>query len=162
MSEAELHLLKQRMYQGCLSKARRGALTFALPTGYVWGPDHQIQFDPDEQVQQVVQLIFRLFEELGTLGGVLRYLARHDIRIGGRVREGPGKGSLIWRRPNRMTLQNLLKHPLYAGAYVYGRRQDDPRRKRAEQPRSGRVVMRRADWHAFLPEHAPAYLSWEQ
>ncbi len=33
-----------------------------------------------------------------------------------------------------MTLQNLLKHPLYAGAYVYGRRQDDPRRKQAEQP----------------------------
>jgi DNA invertase Pin-like site-specific DNA recombinase len=162
MSEAELHLLKQRMYQGCLSKARRGELTFALPTGYVWGPDHQIQFDPDEQVQQVVRLIFHQFEELGTLGGVLRSLARHDIRIGVRVREGPGKGQLVWRRPNRMTLQNLLKHPLYAGAYVYGRRQDDPRRKRAEQPRSGRVVMRRADWHAFLPEHAPAYISWEQ
>ena len=162
MSEAELHLLKQRMYQGCLSKARRGELTFALPTGYVWGPDHQLQFDPDEQVQQVVRLIFRQFEELGTLGGVLRYLARHDIRIGVRVREGPGKGQLVWRRPNRMTLQNLLKHPLYAGAYVYGRRQDDPRRKQAEQPRSGRVVMRRADWHAFLPDHAPAYISWEQ
>ena len=71
----------------------------------------------------MVRLIFRQFEELGTLGGVLRYLARHDIRIGVRVREGPGKGQLVWRRPNRMTLQNLLKHPLYAGAYVYGRRQ---------------------------------------
>jgi hypothetical protein len=59
-----------------------------------------------------------------------------------------------------MTRQHLLKHPLYAGAYVYGRRQDDPRRQRAEQPRSGRVVMRRADWHAFLPEHAPAYIAW--
>src|SRR5260221_9715165 len=33
MSEAELHLLKQRLYQGCLRKARRGALTFALPSG---------------------------------------------------------------------------------------------------------------------------------
>src|SRR5262249_37479215 len=50
----------------------------------------------------------------------------------------------------------------YAGTYVYGRRQDDPRRKRAEQPRSGRVVMRRADWHAFLPDYAPAYISWVQ
>ncbi len=51
MSEAELHLLKQRLYQGCLSKARRGALTFALPSGYVWDADGAIQFDPDEQVQ---------------------------------------------------------------------------------------------------------------
>jgi DNA invertase Pin-like site-specific DNA recombinase len=164
MSEAELHLLKQRLYQGCLSKARRGELSFALPTGYIWGPDGQIQLDPDEQVQQVVQLIFQQFEALGTLGGVLRYLARNDIRLGVRVREGPsaGRGQLVWRRPNRMTLQNVLKHPLYAGAYVYGRRQDTPRRKQAERPRSGRVVMRRAEWHALLPDHCPAYLSWDQ
>ena len=33
MSEAELHLLKQRLSQGGLRKARRGALPFALPTG---------------------------------------------------------------------------------------------------------------------------------
>jgi Recombinase/Recombinase zinc beta ribbon domain len=115
-------------------------------------------------VQQVVRRIFQQFEALGTLGGLLRYLARHDIRLGIRVREGPsaGKGQLVWRRPNRMTLQNLLKHPLYAGAYVYGRRQDDPRRKQADHPRSGRVVMRRADWHAFLPDRCPAYISWDQ
>lgn len=162
MSEAELHLLKQRMYQGCLSKARRGELAFALPTGYVWGPDHQIQFDPDAQVQHVVRLIFRQFEELGTLGGVLRYLARQDIRLGVRVREGPGKGQLVWRRPNRMTLQTLLKHPLYAGAYAYGRRQNDPRRKQADRPQSGRVVMPLSTWHALLRDHCPAYISWEQ
>ena len=79
MSEAELHILKQRMYQGRLSKAQRGELHFPLPVGYAWGVDGEIQFDPDEQVQQVVRLIFRTFEELGTLGGVLRYLAQHQI-----------------------------------------------------------------------------------
>src|SRR5215470_15563581 len=141
MSEAELHLLKQRLYQGCLSKARRGALTFALPIGYVWDADGAIQFDPDEQVQAVVRHVFAQFEELGTLGGLLRSLARHDIRLGVRVREGPGKGQLVWRRPNRRqpnraTLQNLLKHPLYAGADVYGRRQMDRRRSQPERPQS--------------------------
>ena len=162
MSEAELHLLKQRLYQGCLSKARRGALTFALPSGYVWDADGAIQFDPDEQVQAVMRLLFTLFEELGTLGGLLRYLARHDIRLGVRVREGPGKGQLVWRRPNRATLQNLLKHPLYAGAYVYGRRQMDRRRSQPDRPKSGRVVKAQADWHALLPDRCPAYISWEQ
>ena len=132
------------------------------PCGYVWDADGAIQFDPDEQVQAVVRLIFAQFEELGTLGGLLRYLARHDIRLGVRVREGPGKGQLVWRRPNRATLQNLLKHPLYAGAYVYGRRQMDRRRYQPEHPQSGRVVMSRADWHALLPDRCPAYLSWEQ
>jgi len=162
MSEAELHILKQRMYQGSLAKARRGELHFALPSGYVWTSNGEIAFDPDEQVQQVIRLLFRKFDELGTLGGVLRYLAQHHIQIGVRVREGPSKGELVWRRPNRMTLQMLLKHPLYAGAYVYGRRQVDLRRKQPARPQTGRVVMEMAHWHALVPDHCPAYITWEQ
>ena len=92
MSEAELHILKQRMHQGRLNKAQRGELQFALPVGYVWSPTGEIQFDPDEQVQQVVRLIFRPFEDLGTLGGLVRYLAQQQVQLGVRVREGPGKG----------------------------------------------------------------------
>jgi DNA invertase Pin-like site-specific DNA recombinase len=38
MSEAELHLLKQRMLAGKQAKARRGELAIALPTGYVRRP----------------------------------------------------------------------------------------------------------------------------
>lgn len=162
MSEAELHLLKQRMHQGRLSKARRGELTFALPVGYVWQAPGEVGFDPDEQVQAVVRLVFRKFAELGTLGGVLRYLAQHDIRLGVRVREGPGKGALVWRRPNRVILQMLLKHPLYAGAYVYGRRQNNPRRQQPGRPGTGRVVVAPAEWLALLPDRVPAYISWEQ
>jgi hypothetical protein len=162
MSEAELHILKQRMYQGRLSKAQRGELQFALPVGYVWSPTAEIQFDPDEQVQQVVRFIFRTFEELGTLGGLVRYLASHQIQLGVRVREGPGKGELVWRRPNRATVQMMLKHPLYAGSYVYGRRQEDPRRKHPERPRAGRVVMTTDEWLVLLPNHCPAYVSPEQ
>jgi DNA invertase Pin-like site-specific DNA recombinase len=159
MSEAELHILKQRMHQGRLSKAQRGDLQFALPVGYVWSPTGEIQFDPDEQVQQVVRLVFRTFEELGTLGGLVRYLAQHQIQLGVRVREGPGKGELVWRRPNRATLQMMLKHPLYAGSYVYGRRQEDPRRKHPERPRTGRVVMSTDEWLVLLPTTArPTFL----
>lgn len=106
--------------------ARRGELNFAPPIGYIRRPSGEIAFDPDEQVQQVVRLVFRKFEELGTLNGVLRYLVRHDIQLGVRVRVGRNKGDLEWHRPNRMTLQNLLKNPAYAGAYAYGRRQIDP------------------------------------
>src|SRR5579883_794874 len=162
MSEAELHILKQRMHQGRLSKARRGELQFALPIGYVWSPTGEIQFDPDEQVQQTVRFVFRTFDELGTLGGLVRYLAQHQIQLGVRVREGPGKGELVWRRANRATLQMMLKHPLYAGSYVYGRRQDDPRRKQPERPRTGRVVMPTDEWLVLLPNHCPAYISPEQ
>jgi DNA invertase Pin-like site-specific DNA recombinase len=162
MSEAELHILKQRMYQGTLQKAHRGALRFALPIGYIQNAAGEIVHDPDEQVQHVVRLIFRKFDELGTLHALLRYLVQHDIQLGVRLREGPHKGRLEWRRPNRMTLQNLLKHPLYAGAYVYGRRQVDGRKKQPGRPSTGRVTRPRQGYHALLPDHVPAYITWEQ
>jgi len=162
MSEAELHLLKQRMYQGTLQKARRGALSFALPIGYVHTPFGGIVYDPDEQVQSVVRLIFRKFEDLGTLHALLRYLVQHDILLGVRLREGPAKGTLEWRRPNRMTLQNMLKHPIYAGAYAYGRRQVDPRKQQPGRPSTGRVTRSRETYHVLLKEHVPAYITWAQ
>lgn len=100
MSEAELHILKQRMMQGKRSKAERGELGFNVPTGYIRRPSGEVQLDPDEQVQQVVRLIFRKFEEFGTLNGMLRYLVKHEIQVGVRVLCGPNKGDLEWRRPN--------------------------------------------------------------
>jgi Recombinase len=160
MSEAELHLLKQRLYQGTLQKARRGALHFALPGGYVHHTSGAVVYDPAEHVQHVVRLIFRTFEELGTLHALLRYLVQHDIQLGVRLREGPAKGTLEWRRPNRLTRQNLWKHPLYAGAYAYGRRQVDPRNKQPGRPSTGRVTRPRQAYHVWLTAHVPAYITW--
>ncbi len=79
MSEAELHILNNRLHEGKLNKARRGKLNNRLPLGYVLAPDGRVQLDPDEQVQHVVHLIFRTFDELGTLHAVLRYLVNHQI-----------------------------------------------------------------------------------
>jgi hypothetical protein len=69
---------------------------------------------------------------------------------------------LEWRRPNRPTLQNLLKNPAYAGAYAYGRKQVDPRRKKPGRSDTGQVVMPPEDWYVLIPEHHPAYITWEQ
>jgi DNA invertase Pin-like site-specific DNA recombinase len=162
MSEAELHILKQRMHQGRLAKARRGELAIPVPTGYVRRPSGEVAFDPDEQVQTVVRLIFRQFAALGTLNAVLRYLVRHEIQLGIRLRAGPGTGDLEWHRPNRMTLQNLLRNPIYAGAYAYGRRQVDPRRQRPGRPSTGRRVIDPEAWVVLLPDRLPAYITWEQ
>jgi len=118
MSEAESHILKQRMQQGKLHKARRGERRFPLPIGSVRDAPDEMRFDPAEQVQPVVRLIFRKFDERGTLHGVLRYLVEQGIELGVRIRTGPAKGGLEWRRPSRMTLQTVLKNPMDAGAYA--------------------------------------------
>jgi len=162
MSEAELHILQQRLRQGRLNKARRGALAVPLPVGYLRRPSGETALDPDEQVQAVVRLIFRQFEELGTLNAVLRYLVRHQIQLGVRLREGPNRGDLVWRRPNRQTLQNLLHNPLYAGAYAYGRRQIDPRRKQPGRRATGRVVQPEDCWFVLIRDQCPAYIRWDQ
>ena len=73
--------------------------------GYVRGPDGDYQLDPDEQAQRVVRLIFDVFEQQGSLHGLLRYLVAHDIRMPIRPHAGLNRGQLVWRRPTRMTLQ---------------------------------------------------------
>ena len=59
MSEAELHILKQRMLEGKRAKARRGALGMRVPMGYV---HHRLG------------LLVGVFERTRTLHGLLRYL----------------------------------------------------------------------------------------
>lgn len=162
MSEAELHIIKQRMHEGKLNKARRGELGMSLPIGYCKRPSGEVVLEPDEQAQGVVRLIFEQFERRGTLDGVLCYLVEHGVRIPVRAHSGPAKGELEWHRPNRPTLQNILHNPIYAGAYVYGRRPTDRRRKHAGRPGTGRLVAVPGTWAVFLRDRRPAYITWDQ
>ncbi len=162
MSEAELHILKDRMYQGKLNKARRGELYHLPPIGYIKLPSGEFAIDPDEQVQAVVRLIFDEFDRQDTLHGLLRYLVHHHIQIPVRVRSGPRKGQLEWHRPNRPTLQNLLHHPICAGAYRYGHRAIDPRKKQPGRPCTGKQVHQPEDCAVLKRDHEPAYISWER
>jgi DNA invertase Pin-like site-specific DNA recombinase len=96
MSEAELHLLKSRMNDAKLNKARRGELVNAAPIGYVKTPDSTLVIDPDEQVQATVRLIFEQFSRLGTAGSLLRYLVRNHIDLPVRSRRRGNRGELRW------------------------------------------------------------------
>jgi len=138
MNEAELHVLKQRMYLGKLNKAKRGELFSGQPIGYIRSATGAWAIDPDEEVRAVVRLVFDQFDREATMHGLLRYLVHHQVRIPVRVAGGPNKGQLEWHRPNRASLQNLLRNPTYAGAYRYGRRPTDPRAKHPGRPGTGK------------------------
>jgi DNA invertase Pin-like site-specific DNA recombinase len=162
MSEAELHVLKQRMLAGKQAKAQRGELGMQVPRGYVRRPSGEVIQDPDEQARTVIRLVFDQFERLGTINGVLQYLVHHHIELPHRVAAGPHKGELEWRRPNRVTLSNLFHHPIYAGAYVYGRRLTDSRRKKPGRPATGKTVAKPEGWQVVLKDRLPAYITWER
>jgi DNA invertase Pin-like site-specific DNA recombinase len=162
MSEAELHILRSRMYQGLLNKARRGEVYNHPPSGYVKLPTGLFALDADEQVQDVIRLIFDLFDRLGTIHGVLRYLVEHGIRMPIRPHAGPDRGQLEWHRPNRVTLQNLLRHPIYAGYYRWGHRALDARRRVAGRPGTGRTVRPPKECLVLLEDRCPAYITAAQ
>src|SRR5256886_1585592 len=162
MSEAELYLMQGRMLEGMRHKARRGAVLNHPPMGYVRGPDGDYQLDPDEQAQRVGHLIFDVFEQQGSLHGLLRYLVAHDIRMPIRPHAGLNRGQLVWRRPTRMTLQNLLHHPIYAGAYRWGHRKIDSRKQQPGRRSTGRTINVPEACDVLIPKRFPAYISWER
>jgi DNA invertase Pin-like site-specific DNA recombinase len=162
MSEAELHLLGQRLHQARRNKAQHGELFTMVPIGYVRLPGDRIALDRDEQVQHVVRLIFDKFDELGSIGAVLHYLVDNGIKLGVRVQSGPDTGRLEWRPPRRSTLNRILWHPIYAGCYVYPLSHDDPRRKEPGHPHSGRTRVARLTWEVMIPDKVPAYITWER
>jgi Recombinase/Recombinase zinc beta ribbon domain len=162
MFEAEGHVLKQRLLAGKRAKAQRGELGMQVPMGYLRRPAGDVVKDPDAQAQAVIELVFDQFGRQTTVGGVLRYLVQHGIALPYRSASGATKGDLEWRRPTWSPLKNILRHPMYAGAYVYGRRPTDPRRKHPGRPATGKRVAPRQEWQVLRQDHYPAYISWEQ
>jgi hypothetical protein len=160
MGELELHTMRGRLDQGRLNKARRGELISTVPVGYVIAPDGAVERDPDESARGVVELVFAKFQELGGVGAVCRYLWDHGIELGIRPSRGPGRGRLEWRRPSRQTIRFMLKHPIYAGAYAYGRVATDPRRRLPGRPGSGRHALPMDQWAVLIPDRFPAYIPW--
>lgn len=162
MSEAELHVLRTRLHHGKLNKARRGELFSCVPIGYVRSAGGGIALDPDEQVRDVLRLVFAKFEELGSVPKVTAYCAAHRVQFGVRVYQGSDKGQLRWRPVRRRALYEILRHPFYAGAYAYGRSSTDPAAKAAGQGRRGRRTAAREEWVCLLRDRLPAYITWEQ
>ena len=162
MSEAELHLLKSRMLECKLNKARRGEIFSHPPIGYIRDVYQGIAIDPDEQVQHVVRLVFAKYTELGTVSGVVRFLWEQDIRLGIRPHHGPDRGKLQWRPACPGTVRNLLRHPIYAGAYAYGRFPIDLRRKALGESKTGRWEADPDEWKVLIRDHLPAYITWDE
>ena len=161
MSEMELHIMRNRLQRGRDHKAQRGELFYSVPRGYVILPTGAVDFDPDEQARQIVQLLFDKFDELGTIYGLFHWLIRHDIKLPIRARRGAHKGRLVWRRPTPATLAKVLHHPIYAGAYAYGRRAMDVKGKSSKN-NSYRPMLPMEQWKVLIPDRLPAYITWDQ
>lgn len=161
MSEAELHILRQRLDAGRWAKARRGELSIKLPMGSVYRPSGEIIKDPDEQVPSVIELVFASFERCRTINGVARALLTSGVQLPVREHSGPDQGRLRWSHPSVRTLRKLFASPIYAGADVYGRKSV---RGRPFPSEPGEPLVDRLEdrWEVCLKDRLPAYIRWEE
>ena len=162
MAQAELHFLRGRLQGGKLNKAQKGELRFPLPVGLCYDEDGRIVPDPDDEVRGAVQLVFRLFQETGSAYAVVKRFAVGGLRFPKRAYGGAWAGRLIWGRLSHERVIGLIKNPMYAGIYVFGRYQ-----YRQHITPQGEVIKRvqpvpKADWRVHLPGHHEGYITPEE
>ena len=107
-------------------------------------------------------MVFRKFAELQSIRQVLLWFREEQVVVPAVV-QGHGKQTTEWKAPVYYTFHHVLTNPVYAGAYVFGRRGTrvviEGGRKRIV-----RDSIRRnwKDWEVLIRDHHEAYISWDE
>ncbi|MGO9836753.1 MAG: recombinase family protein [Polyangiaceae bacterium] len=152
----ELHTIRGRLIAGVQNKARRGELALALPAGLLRLDDGRAVKDPDLQVQQAIDLVFRSFLELKSGAKVVRHFSEHGLRVPRRHRNQ----ETVWRPATLAAVVAILRNPAYAGAFVYGRTKT-VHKLDADGPRPQQRRREMNEWSVVVKDRYPAYVSWD-
>ena len=120
LSEMELSTLRYRFDEALHRKARRGELFTTVAVGYVRDGRDRIAMDPDRRVQQAISLVFRKFDELGSVRQVHLWLRHEAMELPAQVHE-LSQCRIVWKLPVYNSVYHILTNLVYAGAYVFGR-----------------------------------------
>ena len=108
------------------------------------------------RVQQAMALVFRKFAELQTIRQVLVWCRQEKILLPA-LASGASAERIIWRLPVYPTVHHMLTNPIYAGAYVFGRRTT---RVTIENGRKRIVRSMQRDWRSWavlIRDHHEGY-----
>ena len=160
ISEMEVATFRERAQSALMQMAQRGALVRRVAIGYVKGAEGRIEKDPDARVRAALDLVFRKFAELGSVRQVYFWLNQQQIRLP--ILRGPDDAQeILWQPARYHAVHSVLKNPLYAGAYAYGRSKT-VRRLEAGQKRVLRQLRRRREeWSVLILNHHEGYIGWD-
>ena len=161
ISEAELGWLRQRAYEGLLAKARRGELLLSLPVGYVHTPDGRIEKHPDQRVQATISLVFQQFAALGSARQVLLWFRSEQLPLPALVPDASWGERVTWRLPIYNTILSVLRNPVYAGAYAFGRTGTRTHILDGAAHKTRGHRRPRPEWLVLLPDHHDGYIAWD-
>jgi hypothetical protein len=161
MSEFELNLLRQRCQEAIRQKAQRGELQFALPIGFQWTANGKVEKDPDRRIQQAIELVFSKMSEFGSARQVLLWFRGDKVSLPAWMWGEAGR-ELIWKVPVYNTIWHMLRNPMYAGAYAFGKTEA---RIRVVGGRARKTIGHFKpveNWTVLIRDHHPPYIAWEQ
>jgi hypothetical protein len=160
ISEMEVASFRERAHAALLQKAQRGALVQRVAIGYVKGPDDRIEKDPDARLRSTIELIFRKFTELGSVRQVYFWLDQQQIQLP--VARGPKDvREIVWQPARYHAVLSVLKNPVYAGAYAYGRSKTIMRLEAGQKRVRRQMQRRREDWAVLIMDHHESYIDWD-
>jgi len=163
VSEMERDSLVHRMVEARWSKARRGEAFTIPPAGYELDETSQWVLSSDEAVQVALRRVFEKFDELGAARQVYLWWRGEGLPFPVR-RTQPRAHPIVWVPISYRLVYQTLRHPIYAGAFVFGRSHTT----RALDPQTQRIVVHRGirremkDWPVLIQDHHPAYISFAQ
>ena len=159
MAEAELHVIRARLNGGIRNKAARGELRRGLPVGFEWGErDGEVRMNPSQAVTEAIRRVFERFAEFGSVRRVWLYFRAQQLPFPSRRTP---LAEIRWTVPTYPAIYEVLTNPVYGGAYVYGRSQQetyvDPQGQLKKRVRR----LPRAEWGILLPGHHEGYIDWK-
>jgi len=159
LSVVELKVLRKRLIEGMRNKARRGELFRAIAPGYVLDPLGRLVIDPDQRVRDAISLVFEKFRETGSARQTLNWVHEHRVELPVNKSRN-GKLKIVFQVPAASMVGEILKNPIYAGAYVYGRRPTEVAYVDGALKRRQRSAMAPEQSEVFLREHHEGYIDW--
>jgi Recombinase len=122
----------------------------------------QIEIDPDERISGVIRPLFDKFQELGSARQVLLWAQDQALQLPITRRNNSSVCKIEWRPADYHTVLQILRHPVYAGAYVFGRTTQRTRIVDGRARKTTGHSKPMAAWSVLLRDHHPGYISWEQ
>jgi len=160
ISEMELASFRQRAHEAMKQKAKRGELFMRVPIGYVRTFDDRLDKDPDERVRAGIDLVFRKFAEFGSARRVYFWLCEQDIEMPAVASAGSSE-RVEWRAPRYHCVLSLLRNPIYAGVYAYGRNKTSVRIEDGRKRVVSTSLRKPEDWSVLIPNHHEGYIDWD-
>ncbi len=156
ISEAELHMIRQRLDGGIRNKAKRGELRRGLPVGLLWGEaDGEVLLDPDEAVRGAIATIFARFQELGSARQVWLWMRSEGVQFPLRRFTG---AEVQWVTPTYHQVHSVLSSPVYAGAYAFGKSRRERYVDEHGRPRKRTRQLPQAEWEVLIWDHHPGFI----